>query len=117
MINLILNSTLTLNLDMYAALSHRKGNVRGIVAPVAAISEWLQAGVAVAHVHANPRAVAHLGQTRRGERVEPRRGTAEPQAVADVEQVPDRTVLQPVPVRDAQACISDQLSHSCRACV
>ena len=73
----------------------------GVVTAVRAGPVHLQRGVTVAHVHADARAVAELRQPGSRKGLQPRGRPAQVQAVADVQQIADRAVLQPVPVRDA----------------
>ena len=71
----------------------------GVVPPVRGGAVHLQRGVAVAHVDADARAVAEPRQPGRRQGLEPRGRPAQVQAVADVQQVPDGAVVQPVPAQ------------------
>ena len=73
----------------------------GVVPPVLAGAVHLEGRVAVAHVDADARlAVAEPRQPGPRQGLQPRRRPAQVQAVANVKQIPDRAVVQPVPARN-----------------
>jgi len=88
------NPILTLNLTL-TTMRYSPG----VVPPVFAGPIHLQRGIAVAHVDADMRRVAEPRQPGRRQGLEPRRRPAQVQAVADVQQVAHRAVVQPVPAR------------------